>query len=49
MGWTSSKGTELEWPTDILITIVWVSYAVVFFGTVMKRTDETQRAEEYPA
>jgi cytochrome c oxidase cbb3-type subunit 1 len=43
MGWTSSKEyTELEWPTDILITIVWVSYAVVFFGTVMKRTDETR-------
>ena len=28
---------ELEWPIDILITIVWVSYAIVFFGTVMKR------------
>ena len=24
---------ELEWPIDILITIVWVAYAVVFFGT----------------
>ncbi|SEJ92815.1 cytochrome c oxidase cbb3-type subunit 1, partial [Pseudomonas linyingensis] len=37
-GFTSSKEyAELEWPIDILITIVWVSYAIVFFGTVMKR------------
>jgi cytochrome c oxidase cbb3-type subunit 1 len=28
---------ELEWPIDILITIVWVAYAMVFFGTLMKR------------
>jgi cytochrome c oxidase cbb3-type subunit I len=35
MGWTSGKEyAELEWPIDILITLVWVSYAVVFFGTV---------------
>jgi cytochrome c oxidase cbb3-type subunit 1 len=25
---------ELEWPIGILITIAWVSYAIVFFGTV---------------
>ncbi|UYM17059.1 cytochrome-c oxidase, cbb3-type subunit I [Endozoicomonas euniceicola] len=38
MGLTSSKEyAELEWPIDILITLVWVSYALVFFGTVMKR------------
>ena len=38
MGITSSKEyAELEWPIDILITLVWVSYAVVFFGTIMKR------------
>ena len=38
MGMTSSKEyAELEWPIDILITIVWVSYALVFFGTIMKR------------
>ncbi|MEE9494155.1 MAG: cytochrome-c oxidase, cbb3-type subunit I [Gammaproteobacteria bacterium] len=37
-GITSSKEyAELEWPIDILITIVWVTYAVVFFGTIMKR------------
>ncbi len=38
LGMTSSKEyAELEWPIDILIAIVWVSYAVVFFGTIMKR------------
>ncbi len=39
MGLTTSKEyAELEWPIDILITIVWLSYAVVFFGTIAKRT-----------
>lgn len=38
LGYTSGKEyAELEWPIDILITIVWVSYAVVFFGTIVKR------------
>jgi len=38
MGLTQGKEyAELEWPIDILITIVWVSYAVVFFGTIVKR------------
>jgi cytochrome c oxidase cbb3-type subunit 1 len=38
LGFTSGKEyAELEWPIDILITVVWVSYAVVFFGTLMKR------------
>jgi cytochrome c oxidase cbb3-type subunit 1 len=38
MGITSSKEyAELEWPIDILIAVVWVSYAVVFFGTLWKR------------
>ena len=38
LGITSGKEyAELEWPIDILITLVWVSYAVVFFGTVIKR------------
>jgi len=37
-GITSSKEyAELEWPIDILITLVWVSYALVFFGTIVKR------------
>ena len=38
MGMTSSKEyAELEWPIDLLIAIVWVCYAVVFFGTIAKR------------
>ena len=38
MGFTSSKEyAELEWPIDILITLVWVAYAIVFFGTIIKR------------
>src|SRR3954463_1143001 len=38
LGYTSGKEyAELEWPIDILITAVWVSYAVVFFGTVGRR------------
>ena len=28
---------ELEWPIDLLITVVWVAYGVVFFGTIVKR------------
>jgi len=37
-GFTTSKEyAELEWPIDIAIAVVWVSYAVVFFGTIMKR------------
>jgi len=35
---TSKEYAELEWPIDILIAVVWVSYAVVFIGTIMKRT-----------
>lgn len=38
MGLTSTKEyAELEWPIDILITLVWVSYAIVFLGTIVKR------------
>jgi cytochrome c oxidase cbb3-type subunit 1 len=38
MGITSTKEyAELEWPIDILITLVWVAYAVVFFGTLTRR------------
>lgn len=38
LGITSSKEyAELEWPIDILITVVWIAYAVVFFGTIAKR------------
>jgi cytochrome c oxidase cbb3-type subunit 1 len=34
---TSKEYAELEWPIDVLITLVWVAYAVVFFGTLWKR------------
>ena len=38
LGITQSKEyAELEWPIDLLIAVVWVSYAVVFFGTIAKR------------
>ncbi len=38
LGITSGKEyAELEWPIDILITLVWVAYAVVFFGTIAVR------------
>ncbi|WP_028448975.1 MULTISPECIES: cytochrome-c oxidase, cbb3-type subunit I [Chitinibacter] len=38
LGYTSGKEyAELEWPIDILITVVWVAYAIVFFGTIAIR------------
>jgi cytochrome c oxidase cbb3-type subunit 1 len=38
LGWTQGKEyAELEWPIDLLVAVVWVSYAVVFFGTIIKR------------
>jgi cytochrome c oxidase cbb3-type subunit 1 len=38
LGLTSGKEyAELEWPIDLLIAVVWVSYAVVFFGTIAMR------------
>jgi cytochrome c oxidase cbb3-type subunit 1 len=39
MGFTQGKEyAELEWPIDIAITVIWVCYAIVFFGTIAKRT-----------
>jgi cytochrome c oxidase cbb3-type subunit I len=38
LGKTMAKEyAELEWPIAILIAVVWVAYAIVFFGTIMKR------------
>jgi cytochrome c oxidase cbb3-type subunit 1 len=38
LGYTQGKEyAELEWPIDILLTLVWVAYAIVFFGTVGTR------------
>jgi len=38
LGITQSKEyAELEWPIDLLIAVVWVSYAIVFFATIARR------------
>ena len=38
LGYTQGKEyAELEWPIDILIAIVWIAYAIVFFGTIGRR------------
>lgn len=38
LGFTTSKEyAELEWPIDILLAVVWVAYAVLFLGTIVKR------------
>ncbi len=38
LGMTQGKEyAELEWPIDLLIAVVWVAYAVVFFGTIGMR------------
>ncbi len=35
LGYTQGKEyAELEWPIDLAIAVCWVSYAIVFFGTV---------------
>ncbi|MGE4234064.1 MAG: cytochrome-c oxidase, cbb3-type subunit I [Bacteriovoracia bacterium] len=40
-GFTQSKEyAELEWPIDLLITIIWVVFAVNFFGTLIKRREK---------
>lgn len=41
LGITVSKEyAELEWPIDIAITLIWVVFAVNFFGTVIKRREK---------
>ncbi|WPP01436.1 cytochrome-c oxidase, cbb3-type subunit I [Pseudomonas sp. HR96] len=38
LGYTTTKEyAELEWPIAILLAVVWVAYAMVFFGTIMRR------------
>ena len=40
LGITVSKEyTELEWPIDIAITLVWVVFAINFFGTLLVRRE----------
>jgi len=41
LGYTVGKEyAELEWPIDIAITVVWVVFAVNFFGTLLKRREK---------
>lgn len=38
LGYSQAKEyAELEWPIDIAITLIWVVFAVNFFGTILRR------------
>ncbi|HJV62800.1 MAG TPA: cytochrome-c oxidase, cbb3-type subunit I [Albitalea sp.] len=38
LGFTQGKEyAELEWPIDVAIAVIWVAYAIVFFGTIGTR------------
>jgi cytochrome c oxidase cbb3-type subunit I/II len=40
LGFTQAKEyAELEWPIDIAIAVVWVAFAVNFFGTLARRRE----------
>ncbi len=40
MGFTTGKEyAELEWPIDILITIIWVVFGINMFGTILTRRE----------
>jgi cytochrome c oxidase cbb3-type subunit I/II len=40
LGFSQSKEyAELEWPIDIAITVIWVVFAVNFFGTIFRRRE----------
>ncbi len=40
LGYTSGKEyAELEWPIDIAITLIWVTFGINMFGTIMKRRE----------
>ncbi|MBF0276581.1 MAG: cytochrome-c oxidase, cbb3-type subunit I [SAR324 cluster bacterium] len=36
---TAKEYAELEWPIDIAITLIWVVFAINFFGTLIKRRE----------
>lgn len=41
LGFTSSKEyAELEWPIDILIALVWVTFGINMIGTIVKRREK---------
>jgi len=40
LGYTTGKEyAELEWPIDILIALIWVTFAINMFGTIAKRRE----------
>ena len=40
LGFTQAKEyAELEWPIDLAIAVVWVAFAINFFGTLAKRRE----------
>jgi cytochrome c oxidase cbb3-type subunit I/II len=40
-GYTTGKEyAELEWPIDILITLIWVVFGINMFGTILKRREQ---------
>jgi cytochrome c oxidase cbb3-type subunit I/II len=40
LGFTQAKEyAELEWPIDLAIAVVWVAFAINFFGTLVKRRE----------
>ena len=42
LGLTQGKEyAELEWPIDLLITVVWVAYGALFFGTIVNAGSST--------
>jgi cytochrome c oxidase cbb3-type subunit 1 len=38
---TSKEYAELEWPLDLAITVVWIAYAINFFGTIARRRERS--------
>ena len=41
LGWNTSKEyAELEWPIDLAIAVVWIVFAINFFGTLYKRREK---------
>ncbi|MDT3706832.1 MAG: cytochrome-c oxidase, cbb3-type subunit I [Thiobacillus sp.] len=38
MGYSQGREyAEMEWPIDLLVEVVWVSYLIVYVGTIMRR------------
>jgi cytochrome c oxidase cbb3-type subunit I/II len=36
---TGKEYAELEWPIDLAIAVVWVAFAINFFGTILRRRE----------